>query len=184
MVSPSPVSVTLLTFISNEVSICLIISRGISCPIILLIFSKLSNTCTSSIFIGYSSQRSLEISPPAISVMSIAACFSAYLVIFGSTPRSNLNEASVLNPCLFAVFLILIGSKYADSRKILVVCSLIPEFNPPKTPAIHIGFLVSQIIRSSSLRVRSIPSSVINFSFFCAVRTISFLPLILSASKA
>ena len=104
--------------------------------------------------------------------------------MLGSMPRSNRNEASVLNPCLLAVFRILTGSKYADSRKMFVVVVLIPEFKPPKTPAIHMGCFELQITKSSWCSLRSTLSKVVNFSFLCAVRTITFLSVILSASKA
>ena len=59
--------------------------------------------------------------------------------MLGSQPLSYLKEASVLRLCLFADFLIEMGLKYADSRKTLVVCSVTPDFKPPKTPAIHMG---------------------------------------------
>ena len=79
--------------------------------------------------------------------------------------RSYLNDASVLSPCLFAVFLIVFGSKYALSIKTSLVYSLTPVLNPPKTPAKHIGLFPSQITKSSLSNSLSIPSSVINFVF-------------------
>ena len=59
--------------------------------------------------------------------------------MLGSMPRSNLNEASVFKACLLAVLRMLIGLKYALSKNIEDVLSEIPEFSPPKTPAIHKG---------------------------------------------
>ena len=163
-----------MTLISRDDNICFTVSFGISCPISLFVFSKLKNTCLSLIFFGYSSIKSLEISPPAISVIRLAAYFNAYFVIFGSIPRSKRNEASVLSPCRFAVFLILTASKYADSINIFLVDSLTPESNPPNTPAKHIGESILHIIKSSGSKVRLIPSKVVNDSDFLAFLTITF----------
>ena len=77
----------------------------------------------------------------------------------------------------------LTGSKYALSRKTLVVCSVIPESWPPKTPAIHIGSSALQIIRSAADKLRSTPSNVTNFCPSVAFLTMTLLPLILSASN-
>ena len=83
---------------SKALKILLIVSLGSSSPISLLVFSKVSKTCVSSILLGYSSNKSLVILPPEISNISRAALLRAYLVILGSIPRSNLKEASVLKP--------------------------------------------------------------------------------------
>ena len=111
MVKPNPASVTLLTLISKDDRICLTVSLGIFLPISLFIFPKLKKTCLSSIFFGYSSLGSLEISPPVISLIRLAAYFKTYFVFSGSTPRSKRNEASVLMPCLLADFRMLTGLK-------------------------------------------------------------------------
>ena len=162
----------------------LIISLGISSPISLRALSKLNLTWKSSIFFGYISTISLVISPPATSCINIAAHLSAYSVIFGSIPLSNLKDASVLSAWRLADFLMLTGLKYALSKKILVVFSVTPESAPPKTPAIHIGFSALQIIKSSSCNSRSIPSKVVNFVPFSKVFTIILLPTTFEASKA
>ena len=94
--------------------------------------------------------------------MSNAARLSTSIVPFGSRPRSKRKEASVLNPKRRAVRRIHVGLKQADSRKISVVDAVTPESSPPNTPPIHIGFSASQIIRSSAVSVRSMPSSVVN----------------------
>ena len=65
-----------------------------------------------------------------------------------------------------------------------VVVSVTPESSPPNTPAIHIGFSVSQIIRSLSESLRSTPSKVTNGVPSGHVRTITLPPLILPASNA
>ena len=57
--------------------------------------------------------------------------------------------------------------------------SCIPEFSPPKIPAKHNGFSLSQIIKSSSLSSRSIPSRVLNLVPLESVLTKIF-PLIFS----
>src|SRR3546814_18356880 len=72
------------------------------------------------------------------------------MVTFGSVPRSNRKDASVFKPCRFAVRLTFTGLKQADSRKMALVFSLMPEPMPPNTPAIHLASDASQIIRSSA----------------------------------
>ncbi len=66
------------------------------------------------------------------------------------------------------------AEKYALSKKILVVDSLIPEPIPPKTPAIHKLSCALQIIKSLAESVRSISSSVLNFVLsFCVFTEVS-----------
>src|SRR5690606_27523624 len=102
----------------------------------------------------------------------------------GYVPRSKRNDESVFKPCFFEVLRIDDGKKQALSKKISVVSMLVPESNPPNTPAIHIGFSASQIIRLLASKVLSTPSSVMNFSPSFAFLTTTFLPAILFASKA
>ena len=130
------------------------------------------------------STTSLVISPPAISVINKEALIKAYSVIFGSIPLSKRKDASVFNPCRFAVLRILTGLKYALSKKMLSVTSVTPLSIPPNTPAIHIGFSISQIIRSSSCSSRSRPSNVVNLVPFLTVLTTTLSPDILLLSKA
>src|SRR3546814_12086111 len=73
------------------------------------------------------------------------------MVTFGSVPRSNRKDASVFKPCRFAVRLTFTGLKQADSRKMALVFSLMPEPMPPNTPAIHMAFDASP--RSDERRV-------------------------------
>ena len=125
-----------------------------------------------------------EISPPQSSIIKSAALLSAYTVMLGSQPLSYLKEASVLRLCLFADFLIEMGLKYADSRKTLVVCSVTPDFKPPKTPAIHMGSFELQIIKSSEDKALSFSSRVIKVEPSFAFLTIILFPSIFAASKA
>ena len=104
----------------------MISSLGISCPINLFVLSKFNRIETSSGLFGYSSIISLETVPLQISQIKIAALFKAYSVVSIQIPLSNLKEASVLNECLFADFLIETGSKYALSKKIDEVSFEIP----------------------------------------------------------
>ena len=55
---------------------------------------------------------------------------------------------------------------------------------PPNTPAIHIPFSLSQIIRSLSVSLRSLSSSVVNLLSFGRNCTFTSPPFILSASNA
>ena len=111
--------------------------------------------------------------------MRLAAYFNDLIVIEGSTPLSNLNDASELIEWFFALFLTEIWSKRADSKKIDLVPELTDDSIPPITPAIHIGFLSLQISKSSLLRSLLISSSVTIFSPLLAFLTIIFFPLIL-----
>jgi len=77
-----------------------------------------------------------------------------------------------------------ISVSVGDSKNMEVVDSVTPDSIPPKTPAIHIGSFSLQIIKSVFDSVRSIPSSVKNFSSFLAFRTITLFPFIFAASKA
>ena len=77
-----------------------------------------------------------------------------------------------------------VGLKYALSRNMSVVCSVTPEFRPPNTPAMHIGFTASQIIRSASLSLRSTPSSVVKGVPSGQVRTTMRPPSMAFRSKA
>ena len=105
---------------------------------------------------------SLVMFPPVNSQIIMAQCIKAYSVVFGSIPRSKRKDASVLSPCRFAVFLTLTGLKYALSKNMLVVVSVTPLSIPPKTPAMHMGFSASHIIKSSLSSSLSKPSRVVN----------------------
>ncbi len=67
--------------------------------------------------------------------------------------------------------------------KTSVVSPVTPESRPPNTPAIHIGFSASQIIRSLSSRVCSTPSRVVNFVPEGHVRTTILPPATRLRSK-
>src|SRR5690606_40262548 len=104
--------------------------------------------------------------------------------MLGSVPRSKRNEASVFKPWRFEVLRTETASKSADSRKMLVVVSLTPEYDPPKTPAIHIGFSASAITKSSADSFLSTASKLTKGSFSFAYRTTTWLPAIFAASNA
>ena len=89
----------------------------------------------------------------------------------------------MFRPCRRADLRIEVGLKYALSRNMDVVLSVTPEFIPPNTPAIHIGFSASHIIRSASESLRSMPSSVTNGVPSGQLRTTMRPPLTLSRSK-
>ena len=75
----------------------LIISLSIFFPIRFSIFSKRTIICLSSILVGYTSMMSLDIIASLhTSLISIQAFFRAKTVMLGSTPLSNLYDASVL----------------------------------------------------------------------------------------
>ena len=101
-----------------------------------------------SFLLGLTSIISEPISPPDKSNIREAAFNKAGITISGSTPLSYLKEASVFNPCLLAVFLILTGLNKALSIKTCFVFSFTPESIPPKTPAMHISSVSLQIIKS------------------------------------
>ena len=167
MDSPKLDSVMLFIFISRELIIFFIDSFSMSCPTILLKFSKPNIIWVSSIFLGYKSIKSLDIADSGqISLINSTALLSAYFVKLGSIPRSNLYEESVDKLWCLALFLTEMGSKKALSKKIILVFSVIPEYKPPNIPARHIGFFESQISRSSDVIVLSILSKVSNFNFF------------------
>src|SRR5688572_27820065 len=97
----------------------------------------MSNTCEDTL-------------PPHNSEINCAALESAFIVRLGSDPFSNRLAASVRRLCLILVRRTQPALKCADSRKILFVVADTPEFNPPYTPPIHIGFPApSHIIKSS-----------------------------------
>ena len=85
-------------------------------------------------------------------LINIEALFNAYITISGSTPLSNLEEASVKIECLFDDFLTDIELNIADSRKMFFVLFVTPESKPPNIPARHNGLLLEQIIISSLSR--------------------------------
>ena len=73
--------------------------------------------------------------------------------------------------------------KVALSRKMSVVSSFTPESRPPNTPAMHIGFSLSQIITSAAESLRSTPSRVTNGVPSSTVRTIMWLSFTWLRSK-
>ncbi len=84
---------------SREVIILFMISRSIFFPIRFSIFLKPIIICFSSILFGYKSVIPLDtIEFLQICLISIHALFKARSVMFGSTPLSNLYDASVLSP--------------------------------------------------------------------------------------
>ena len=72
----------------------------------------------------------------------------------GSTPRSNLREASDESLCLREPLAIVIGSKRAASRAILEVESVTSDEAPPITPARARAELLSATTKSVGSRFR------------------------------
>ena len=127
---------------------------------------------------------SLAISPPAISLMSMAALFKTCTVLLISTPFSKRVAASVRRPCRKDVLRIVVGLNQALSRKIFLVIAVTPLCIPPYTPPIHIGSSALQIIKSSADNFLSFSSSVTKGVASGRFFTITFLPVMASASKA
>ena len=100
----------------------------------------------------------------------------------GSSPFSNLPDASVLKPNFLVAFLILVPSNVAASKSIVVTSSVIFEFSPPIIPARPMALSASHIISIDESSVLSCSSSVSNFSPSSALLTIIFLPAIVSRS--
>ena len=128
---------------------------------------------------------SLLISPPATSFINSAARFNTFTALEMSTPFSNLVAASVLNPCFNDVFRMPDEAKQALSRNMFVVVADTPLFNPPNTPAMHMGALLpSHINKSSANNFLSFSSRVVNTVSGSAFFTIILFLSILSASNA
>ena len=131
------------------------ISSGVTfVPRSLLYFSGSNGILFSVFFSGYTSTIPPTTSPAPNSSINAHARLMAASALFGSRPFSNLPDASVRSPSLFAESLIFVPSKHAASNKISFTSSVIFEFSPPMIPAIPTGFSASQIMRmfSSSLR--------------------------------
>ena len=133
---------------------------------------------------GYTSTTPPTTSPASSSSISWHALLIASIAFSGSSPFSNLPEASVLKPIFLVVFLMLVPSNVAASKSIVWTSSVIIEFSPPMIPAIPMDFLPSQIISTDSSISLSCPSRVVNFSPFSAVRTTISFPSIVSRSYA
>ena len=142
-----------------------------SVPSIRLIFSASNGTRTGSFFLLYTSIAPPTTSPAPSSSTSWQARFSASIALFGSSPFSNLPEASVRSPTRLLDLRIFTPSKQAASKSIVFTLSVIMEFSPPIIPAIPTAFSPSQIIRTSLSIVLSCPSSVTNLSPSCAFLT-------------
>ena len=120
---------------------------------------------------GYTSTAPPTTSPASSSSISWHALLIASIAFSGSSPFSNLPDASVLKPIFLVVFLMLVPSNVAASKSIVWTSSVIIEFSPPMIPAIATGFSPSQIRSVCASRVLSCPSSVTNFSPSVAVLT-------------
>ena len=99
----------------------------------------------------------------------------AIYVLLGSSPFSNLLDASLLNIFL-DVFLIFTLSNIADSIIIFLVLSSTSVESPPITPANPTASFSVEITISFSSNCLFIPSNVINSSFLLAFLTINFPP--------
>ena len=165
---------------SSDFSIEATLSLSRVAPITLSIISYSRTTVAPSISPLFSTWSAPTTLPPAHSRTNAVTLFAAASIRLGSTCLSNLKEASVDRPCLFADFLIDTGLKNADSIKTLVVESLTPCSALPKTPAIHIASFEFAITRSAGSNSLSSSSSVVIFSPFLASLTITSSPVILS----
>ena len=90
-----------------------------------------------------------------------------------SSSFSYLAEASVLIPSAFAVLLTETPLNIADSKTMVVVSSIIPEYSPPITPATATGLFSSAITSISGFKALSTPSRVVIFSPSSAFLTIT-----------
>ena len=171
--------------ISNPklVKIATALSDAYCLPLNFFKYANVIETFTFSAGLGYTSTTWLHV-PPAISWI-IAAAFSSTFTVFAmSTPFSKRVAASVLNPWCTDVLRIWTFSNQALSKKILLVDALTPLCKPPKTPAIHIGFSISQIIKSSAVNFLSFSSNEVNKLLGAHFFTTTFFPWIFAASKA
>src|SRR5699024_2917132 len=82
------------------------------------------------------------------------------------TPFSKRADASLRRFSRLLVFLMDTGLKSADSMRTLTVFSVTSEKFPPITPASAMGSLPFVMTMSLSMRLRSLPSSVVIFSFW------------------
>ena len=89
----------------------------------------------------------------------------------GSRPFSKRPELSVRRPSFLAVMRTELPLKLADSKMMVLVSSLMPEYSPPMTPATAEGFSVSQITSMSGESLCSVPSRVVMLSPSRALRT-------------
>ena len=76
---------------------------------------------------------------PALTASSSQKRSAALSMPSGSTPRSNLAEASVRSASRFDVRAIAIGEKYAASRRTRAVDAAISLVAPPITPPIPVA---------------------------------------------
>ena len=109
---------------------------------------------------------------PASSSRSAIALAAANSATFGSTPLSNLLEASLGSLWRRADRAIETPSKFAASIRTEAVLSLTSVLSPPITPARPIAAELSAITRSSACKVLTWPSSVFRVSPFFALLTV------------
>ena len=142
-----------------------------SVPRSLLYLSGSNGSTFSSGFTGNTSTIPPTTSPAPSSSISSHALLIAASALYGSSPFSNLPDASVLRPAFFAEILMLAPSKHAASKSIVLTSSVILEFSPPMIPASPIAFSPSHIISIDESRVLSCPSRVQKTSLSLALLT-------------
>ena len=120
----------------------------------------------------------LTTSPQQSFSTSSKARFKATSHILGSSPFSNLAEASVLMPRALAVVRTDGPSKQAASKTTSTVSSIMPLYSPPITPATATGFSLSAITSIFPVKVLSAPSRVVIFSPSAAFLMAMEFPLI------
>ena len=87
-------------------------------------------------------------SPAPSSSISWHARSIAAFALFGSSPFSNLPDASVRSPILLEERRMFVPLKHAASKSTVCTLSVIMEFSPPMIPAMPTAFFPSQIIRT------------------------------------
>ena len=145
--------------------------------------TKFGSNETTGAYLGSPERLEPTYFAPPSSIISEIARADEISAKDGSTPRSNLREASEDNLCLRELFAILIGSKRAASSAICVVESVTSELAPPITPAKASASFLSATTKSWAISFRSWLSSVLIVLVLPALLMISSV-FIFDASNA
>ena len=169
-------------FTSIRLKYSIISSMEIFVPRRALILSVSNGRDTGCFGFGYTSTAPPITSPAPSSSISWHARSIAAMAFSGSSPFSNLLEASVLSPILLEERRILVPLKQAASNNNVLISSVTMEFSPPMIPASPTSFSPSQIMSTSLSRFLSSPSRVVNLSPSLALRTMISFPAMVSKS--
>ena len=151
-------------------------SADTSIPMKLFTHSGSNGRVTGVLSLWSQSTTPPTISPASSSSTSCSALLSERRQPVASSSFSYLAEASVLIPSAFAVLLTETPLNIADSKTMVVVSSIIPEYSPPITPATATGLFSSAITSISGFKALSTPSRVVIFSPSSAFLTITLWP--------